>query len=65
MTYKCTATTCDSKKIRLRLANGEFKKQRYYDDVKSFRNKFCVDSTTLLSYAWERKNRKNVTPALT
>ena len=36
--YKCTATTCNSKKVYLGLTEGEFKKQRYYDHVKSFKN---------------------------
>ena len=47
--YKCTATTCNSKKVYLGLAGGEFKKQRYYDHVKSFKNEFYANSTTLLS----------------
>ena len=62
---KCTATTCDSKKVYLRLTEGEFKKQRYYDHLKPFRNEFYANSTTFLSYVWEMKNRKNVRPALT
>ena len=57
--YKCTATTCNSKKVDLGLTEGELKKQRYYDHVKSF------NSTTLSSYVWEIKKRKNVAPALT
>ena len=63
--YKCTATTCDSKKVYLGLTEGEFKKQRYYDHVKSFKNEFYANSTTLSSCVWELKKRKNVTPALT
>ena len=62
---KCTATTCDSKKIYLRLTEGVFKKQRYYDHVKSYKNEFYGNSTTLSSYIWEMKKRKNVTSALT
>ena len=45
--YKCTATTCDSKKVFLGLSKGEFKKQRYYDHVKSFKNEFYGNSTTI------------------
>ena len=55
--YKCTATTCDLKKVYLGLTEGEFKMQRHYDHVKSFRNKFFANSTTLLSSVWEMKNR--------
>ena len=62
---KCTATTCDSKKVFLGLTEGEFKKQSYYDHVRYFRNEFYASSTTLSSYVWEIKNRKNVTAALT
>ena len=47
------------------MTEGELKKQRYYDHVKSFKNKFYVNSTTLSSYVWEMKKRKNVAPALT
>ena len=36
--YKCTATTSNSKKVYLGLTEIEFKKQRYYDDAKSFKN---------------------------
>ena len=43
----------------------KFKKQRYHDHVKSFKNEFCANSTTLTSYVWEMKKRKNVAPALT
>ena len=63
--YKCTATTCDSKEVHLGLTEGEFKKQRYYDFVKSFINEFYANSTTLSSHVWELKKRKNVTSALT
>ena len=63
--YKCTATTCNSKKLYLGLTEGEFKKQRYYDHVKSFKNEFYANSTTLPSYVLEMKKRKNVAPALT
>ena len=47
------------------MTEGEFKKESYYDHVKSFRNKFYANSTTLSSYIWEIKNRKYVTPAHT
>ena len=60
--HKCTATTCNSKKVYLGLNGGEFKKQRYYDHVKSFKNEFYANSTTLSSYVWEMKKRKNVAP---
>ena len=63
MIYKCTATTFDPKKVYLGLTEGEFKKESYYYHVKSFRNKFYANSTTLSSYIWEIKNRKYVTPA--
>ena len=63
--YKCTATTCNSKKVYLGLTEGEFKKQRYYDHVKSFKNEFYANSTTLSSYIWEMKKRKDIAPALT
>ena len=65
MIYKCTATTCDSKKVYLGLTEGEFKKQRYYDHGKSFKNEFYANSTALSSHVWEIKKEKNVTPALT
>ena len=52
---KCTATTCNSKKLYLGLTEGEFKKQKYYKHVKSFKNQFYANSTTLSSYIWEMK----------
>ena len=61
MRYKCTAKTGDLKKVY----PGEFKKQRYYDHVKSFKNQFYANSSALLCYMWEMKNRENVTLALT
>ena len=64
MIYKCTARTCNSKKVYLGLTEGELKKQKYYDHVKSFKNEFYANSTTLSSYIWEMKKRKNVAPAL-
>ena len=45
--YKCTVITCNSKKVYLGLTEGEFKKQRYYDHVISFKNEFYVNTTTL------------------
>ena len=63
--YKCTAATCNSKKVYLGLAEGEFKKQRYYDHVKSLKNEFYANSTNFSSYLWEMKKRKNVAPAIT
>ena len=33
--------------------------------MKSFKNRFYANSTTLSSYVWEMKKRKNVTPVLT
>ena len=36
--HKCIATTCNSKKVYLGLVEIEFKKQRYYDHAKSFKN---------------------------
>ena len=63
--YKCTATTCELKKVYLGLTEGEFKKQNYYDHVKSFKSKFYANSTNLSSHVWEIKKRKNVTPVLT
>ena len=55
--YKCTATTCDSKKVYLGLIEEEFKKQRCYDHVKSFKNEFYANSTTLSSHVSEMKKR--------
>ena len=63
--YKCEATTCNSKKVYLGLTEGEFKKQRCYDHVKSFKNEFYDNSLTVSSYLLEMKKRKNVAPALT
>ena len=51
--YECTTTTCNSKKVYLGLTEGKLKKQRYYDYVKSFKNEFYANSTTLSSYVWE------------
>ena len=65
MIYKCTATACDLRKVFLGLTEVEFKKQRYYDHIKSFGKEFHANSTTLLSYLREMKNGKNATPALT
>ena len=56
--YKCTATTCDSKKVYLGLTEGEFKRQRYYNHVKSFKNEYYANSTTLSSHVWELKKKK-------
>ena len=36
-----------------------------YDHVKCFRNQFYANCTTLSSYVWDTKKRKNVTTALT
>ena len=63
--YKCTATSCDSKKVYLGLTEGEFQKQRHYGHVNSFKNEFYINSPTLSSYIWEIKKRKNVTPTHT
>ena len=63
--YKCTATTCKSNKVYLGLTAGELKKTRYYSHVKSFKNEFYANSTTLSSYVWKMKKRKNVAPAIT
>ena len=65
MIYKCTATTCKSNKVYLGLTAGELKKTRYYSHVKSFKNEFYANSTTLSSYVWKMKKRKNVPSALT
>ena len=62
VSYKCTATTSDWKKVYFGLNEGQL---RYYDHVRSFRNELYANSTTLSSYVWEMKNRKNVTPTLT
>ena len=51
--------------LEKRLAEGELKKQRYYDHVKSFKNEFYANSNTLSSYVWEMIKRKNVALALT
>ena len=51
--------------IYLGLTEGEFEKQRYYDHVKSFKNKYYANSTTLSSYVWKKKKRKNVASTLT
>ena len=56
--YKCTATTCNLKKVYLGLTEGEFQKQRYYDHVKSFKNKIYANSTTISSYLWQIKKSK-------
>ena len=47
------------------MTEGQFKRQRYDNHVKSFENKFYANITTLSSYVWELKKRKNVSPALT
>ena len=56
--YKCTATTCNSKKVYLGLTEGEFKKQRYYDHVKSFKNEFYANSTTLKLHMGNEKKKR-------
>ena len=64
--YKCTATTCNLKKLYLGLTEEEFKKQRYYDHVKSFKNQIYASNTTISSYLWQMKRKgKKVTPILT
>ena len=64
---KCTATTCNWKKVYLGLTEGEFKKQRYYDHVKSSKNEFYANSTSypLKLCMGNEKKKKNVKPALT
>ena len=63
--YKCTAlTTFQLKKIYPGLAEGEFKKQRYYNHTQSFRNENYSNSTTLSSYVWKIKKTKKETPTL-
>ena len=47
------------------LNGGDFKKQRYYEHAKSFKNEFYGNSATLLSHVWEIKKIRNLTPALT
>ena len=59
------SVTCKSKKVYLEMTEPEFKKQRYYCHVKSFKNEFYANSTTLPSYVWELKKRNNVTSAFT
>ena len=48
----------------LGLAEGEFRKQRYYNHTQSFRNENYSNSTTLPSYAWKIKKTKKKTPTL-
>ena len=55
---KCTATTFNSKKVYRGLTEGVFKKERYYEHVKFFKNEFGGNSTTFSSYIWEMKKRK-------
>ena len=50
-TYKCTAAIFDPKKVYLGLTEREFKRQRYFDHVKSFRSKLFTSSNNLSSYA--------------
>ena len=57
-TKELIAITCDSKKVYLGLTEGEFKKQRYYDHVKSFKNEFYANSTTLSSHVWEMTEKE-------
>ena len=52
LTYKCTATACNLKKVYLELIEGELKKQRYYDRVNSFKNYVYTNSTTLSNYMY-------------
>ena len=60
--YKCTAlTTFHPKKVYLGLAEGGFKKQRYYNHTQSFWNENYWNSTTLSSYVWEKKKRETPT----
>ena len=58
--YKCRATVCNLKKVYLGFTEGELKKKRYYDHIKSFKNEFYANITTLSSYVWEIKKRKYV-----
>ena len=63
--YKCTTlTTSQPKKVYLGLAEGKFKKQRYYNHTQSFRKENYSNSTTLSSYVWKIKKRKKETPTL-
>ena len=63
--YKCTAlTTFQPKKVYLGNAEGEFKKQRYYNYTQSFWNEKWLNSTTLSSYVWKTKKTKKETPTL-
>ena len=63
--YKCTAlTTFQFKKQNLGLAEGEFKKQRYFNHIQSLHNENYWNSTTLSSYVWKIKKTKKETPSL-
>ena len=66
---KCDIQMCSNnlwlEKSILGLTEGEFKKQRYHDHVKSFKKEFYGNSTTLSSYISEMKKRKNIIPAFT
>ena len=52
------------KKVYLVLAEGKFKKQRYYNHTQSFQNENYSNSTTLSSYVWKMWKTKNETPLL-
>ena len=57
--YTCTAlTTFQPRKVYLGLAEGDFKKQRHYNHIQSFRNENYLNSPTLSSCVWKIKKTK-------
>ena len=63
--YKCTAlTTFQPKTVYLGLAEGELKKQKYYNHNQIVQNENYSNITTLSSYAWKIKKTKKETPTL-
>ena len=62
---RCAALiTFQPKKVYLGLAEGECKKQRYYNHTQSFWNENYLNSTNLSSYVWKIKKTKKETPTL-
>ena len=60
----CSINNILTPKNYLGLAEGEFKKQRYYNNTQSFRNKKSLNSTFRSIYGWKIKKTDKETPTL-
>ena len=63
--YKCIVSLSGHPdKVCLGTAEGDFLKKGYYNHISSFKNETQMNKTNLAKYAWEQKQRHNITPTL-